>query len=83
MPGRGVQGGNPAGGTNLVGAARRALGQVRVYPRAHRYGVSIAVIVKAMVKSRSRVAGAMRKPRGCAAGAAKRQPDGRVARVST
>ena len=57
--------------------------RMRAYLHAHRYGVSIAVIVKEMVKSRSQVAGAMRKPRSCAAGAAKRQLDGRVARVFT
>ena len=34
MPGRGVQGRGPAGGTSLAGAARRALGQVR---EAHTY----------------------------------------------
>jgi hypothetical protein len=41
MPGRGVQGRGPAGGTNPAGAARRALGQVRAahtYRRAQRRG---------------------------------------------
>ena len=53
MPGRGVQGGNPAGGTNLVGAARRALGQrARVVARTP-LGFHIATfMVMLMIESR-------------------------------
>ena len=54
MPGRGVQGGNPAGGNNLAGAARRAPcdQRARVFARTPP-GVSIAVTVMLMIKSRN------------------------------
>ena len=58
MPGRGVQGGNPAGGTNLVGAARRALGQsARIFARTP-LGFHIAMfMVMLMIESRVRCRG--------------------------